>query len=52
MKAKKYLGLLLKGESLEKKGSYFITTSKGEEYIDLFNQLCGRIFDKPRNLLL
>jgi len=52
MKAKKYLGLLLKKELLEKKGSYFITTSKGEEYIDLFNQLYRSIFDKPRNLFL
>ena len=52
MKAKKYLGLLLKKELLEQKDCYFITTSKGKEYIDLFNKLYEKIFDKPRNLLL
>jgi len=52
IKAKKYLDLLLKKKLLEKKGSYFMTTSKGEEYIDLFNKLYERIFDKPRNLFL
>jgi len=45
IKAKKCLDLLLKKGLLEKKETFFVTTLKGEEYINLFNKLYEKIFD-------
>ena len=43
--AKKYLELLMRKGFLTKQGDEYVTTNKGLEYIELFNELYKKIFE-------